>query len=181
MWGLAYCSDHKITERLRLAGNAADHLDHAEHNQLLFAWDHAPADFEYLHGLRFHNLSKQPVPVLHHPHDKKVSWCSEENSCASVCAHYLFYCHQTQLKSDCLFLNCLSLIRSLVSPRLSNPSSLSLSFCAKVSSSLIYSVALSKSSVYFLCDLLAYCVHFCVLYLLHKHFQGPKLVKKLLI
>ena len=36
------------------------------------AQDHVQIAFEYLQGWRLHNLSGQPVPVLGHPHNKKV-------------------------------------------------------------------------------------------------------------
>ena len=36
------------------------------------ASDHVQIAFEYLQGWRLHNLSGQPVPVLGHPHSKKV-------------------------------------------------------------------------------------------------------------
>ena len=36
------------------------------------AWDHVQRGFECLQGGRFLNLSGQPVPVITHPHNKKV-------------------------------------------------------------------------------------------------------------
>ena len=36
------------------------------------AQDHVQAGFEYLQRRRLHNLSGQPVPVLHHPQSEEV-------------------------------------------------------------------------------------------------------------
>lgn len=54
----------------------------------LIAQDHAQMAFEWLQGGRLKKVSGQFMPVLSHSHNnKKVSWCSEGNSCVSVCTH----------------------------------------------------------------------------------------------
>lgn len=52
--------------------------------------------FENLQRWRFHNCSGHPVPVHGHPHIFFL--CLEGNPCASVCAHWLWSCHQAPLK-----------------------------------------------------------------------------------
>ena len=55
----------------------------------------------------YSHLSGQPVPVLSHPHSKKVvSWCSEGTCCVSVCAHCLWSCHWAPWKRAWLPLLC---------------------------------------------------------------------------
>jgi len=51
------------------------------------AQDHIQVTFEDLRG--GDNLSRQPVPVVHHPHSTEVLPGVEGISCALVCSHFL--------------------------------------------------------------------------------------------
>ena len=65
----------------------------------LIAQDHVQMAFEHLQGVRLHNLSGQPVPVLCDPHSKKVfPHVQREPPVFQFVPHCLWCCHWAPLK-----------------------------------------------------------------------------------
>lgn len=62
------------------------------------AQDYIQMASECLQGWRVQNLPGKSLPVLAHHYSKRVSWCSEENCCVSVCAHCLWSCYWVSLR-----------------------------------------------------------------------------------
>jgi len=63
-----------------------------------FSQVHVQTAFEYLQRWRLHNLSRQPVPVLGHPHSEKAFPDIQRKHLVSVCALCLWSCHWAGLK-----------------------------------------------------------------------------------
>lgn len=81
----------RLTEQPRLEGTPRGCLvqplvqSRVRWNRLLLTM--CGLSFEYLHEWRPHDLSGQPVPVVSHPHSKRVFFlCLNATSCISVCA-----------------------------------------------------------------------------------------------
>ena len=71
-----YPLNHRIAESQGLEGTSVDHLLQPplprQGHLKQVAQDHVQVGFEYLQRRRLHNLSGQPVPVLHHPQRDEV-------------------------------------------------------------------------------------------------------------
>lgn len=78
--------------------------------------NHVEMAFEYFWG-RLHSLSGQLVPMLGHPHSKKVSWCSDITSYFNLCSLPVVFSLGTSEKSSALFAPSLQVLIYFKIPR----------------------------------------------------------------
>lgn len=63
--------------------------------------DSVRLDFEFMHGWRLHNLSRQRVSVFDHPQSKSVFLCSDGILHVLLSAHCLLFCYWAPLRRAC--------------------------------------------------------------------------------
>ena len=96
---LCRCTNHRITEWLRLEGTTWDHLVQAR-SPTKFCSNRIQLSFEHLQRRRLHNLSGQSVPLLYHPHCKSFLSYADGTFCVSVWGQWLLLLGITENSVD---------------------------------------------------------------------------------